>query len=262
MHTWPTRTSRAAFTLLEMLVAVALLSMAMTMILTTFYSVTRAWQRGNAVAGSLDHGDYLMLQVVGGMRSAYYPQPGSSARAQTPAPAATNDAATNGAATNAAPAAPYYGFTLEDDGDSPDSQDVISWVKTGPELLMLDDPLARGLHRVRLSVEEGPGGRPAVAVRAWRPYGNPITFDPLEQEPHFISSTVLGLNCRVAWELEDGQWDWLDEWEDELTNCLPLAVEITVFMEAPDPGEPPVELQRTFELPAGPLSWIGKTPPL
>ncbi len=122
--------------------------------------------------------------------------------------------------------------------------------------------LARGLHRVRLSVEEGPGGRPAVAVRAWRPYGNPITFDPLEQEPHFISGTVLGLNCRVAWELEDGQWDWLDEWEDELTNCLPLAVEITVFMEAPDPGEPPVELQRTFELPAGPLSWIGKTPPL
>lgn len=261
MCTWSTRNSPAAFTLLEMLVAVALLAMAMAMTLTTFYSVTRAWQRGAAVAGSLDHGDYLMLQIVGGLRSAFYPPPGSGARAQAPAPAATNAAATNEPATNTAVTAPYYGFTLEDDGDSPDSKDVISWVKTGPELLPLNDPLVRGLHRVRLSVEEGPGGRPAVAVRAWRPYGNPITFDPLEQDPAFISGTVLGLNCRVAWELEDGQWDWLDEWEDELTNCLPRAVEITVYTEAPDPGEPPIELQRTLELPAGPLSWIGKAAP-
>ncbi len=248
--------------------AAALLSIAMAITLTTFYSITRAWQRGTAMAEALDHGEFLMVQLAAGLRSAYFPPPDTAASAPQPAPAETNATGTNAAPvtptdTNAAPAAParaWYGFALEDNGDGAGARDVISWVKTGPALLRVNDPLARGLHRVRLSLEKDEDDHLAVAVRAWRPYGNPLTFDPLEQPPHFISGPVVGLNCRVAREVKDDAWDWLDEWEDDATNRLPLAVELTIYTEAPDPGEPAVELQRTIEIPLAPLSWEGAPP--
>jgi len=241
----------SAFTLIELLVAVALLGMAMAITFTTFYSVSKAWQRGTAMADDLDHGEYVMQQIVYGLRSSFFP----------PSSAGTAPSNTTTAPSNATPASPVsgggYGFVLEDHGDGVDALDIISWVKTGTALLKLNDPLYKGLHRVRLSIEDDDDAGSAVAVRAWRPYANSITFDPLEITPHFVSGKVVGLNCRVAKEMEDDQWDWMDTWEDEATNCLPLVVEITLYLEPLDLNEPPVEIQRTIEIPVAPLSWVG-----
>jgi hypothetical protein len=96
-----------------------------------------------------------------------------------------------------------------------------------------------------------------VAVRAWRPYANSITFDPMEIEPHFVSGKVVGLDCRVASEMKGNQWDWMEVWEDAATNCLPLVVEVTLYLEPLDRNEPPVEIRRTIEIPVAPLSWVG-----
>src|SRR5450759_2574762 len=63
----------SAFTLIELLVAVALLGMAMAMTFTTFYSVAKAWQRGTAMANDMDHGEYVMQQIVCGLRSSFFP---------------------------------------------------------------------------------------------------------------------------------------------------------------------------------------------
>ena len=63
----------AAFTLIELLVSVALLGMAMAMTFTTFYSVSKAWQRGTAMADDLDHGEYAMEQIACGLRSSFFP---------------------------------------------------------------------------------------------------------------------------------------------------------------------------------------------
>ncbi|MBU4286237.1 MAG: prepilin-type N-terminal cleavage/methylation domain-containing protein [Verrucomicrobia bacterium] len=242
-----------AFTLIELLVAVALLGMAMAMTFTTFYSVAKAWQRGTAMADDLDHGEYVMQQIACGLRSSFFPPSAKQA--------SSNVANTNAASTNAVPATPTagggYGFVLEDNGNGVDARDVISWVKTGTALLRLNDPLYKGLHRVRLSIEDDDDAGSAVAVRAWRPYANLITFDPMEIIPHFVSGKVVGLNCRVAMEMEDDEWDWTDTWENEATNCLPLAVEVTLYLEPLDRNEPPVEIQRTIEIPLGPLSWSG-----
>ncbi|MFH1524956.1 MAG: type II secretion system protein [Chloroflexota bacterium] len=237
----------AGFTLIELLVAVALLGMAMAMTFTTFYSVSKAWQRGTAMADALDHGEYVMQQIAYGLRSSFFP------------PAQTG--ASNAPQTNAATATPSpgggYGFRLEDNGQGENARDIISWVKTGSALLKVNDPLAKGLHRVRLSIEDDDDAEPAVAVRAWRPYANSITFDPMEINPHFVSGKVVGLDCRVAKEIKDDKWDWMEVWEDEATNCLPLAVEITLFLEPLDRNEPPVEIRRTLEIPIAPLSWSG-----
>ena len=242
----------SAFTLIELLVAVALLGMAMAMTFTTFYSVSKAWQRGTAMADDLDHGEYVMQQIVYGLRSSFFP----------PSSAGTAPSNTTTAPSNATPASPVsgggYGFVLEDDGEGENARDIISWVKTGTALLKLNDPLYKGLHRVRLSIEDDGDAGSAVAVRAWRPYANSITFDPMEITPHFVSGKVVGLNCRVAKEMEDDKWDWTDTWEeDEATNCLPLVVEITLYLEPLDRDEPPVEIQRTIEIPVAPLSWVG-----
>jgi hypothetical protein len=234
-----------------MLLAVALMALAMAMTFTTFYSVSKAWQRGTAMADDLDHGEYVMQQIACGLRSSFFPPSAGQASA-----AVTN------ANTNAAAATPAssggYGFVLEDNGNGADAHDTISWVKTGTALLKLNDPLYKGLHRVRLSIEDDGEAGPAVAVRAWRPYANSIAFDPMEITPHFISGKVVGLDCRVAKAVKDDKWDWLEVWENEATNCLPLAVEITLYLDPLGRNEPPVEIRRTIEIPVAPLSWTGK----
>ncbi|MCX6991756.1 MAG: prepilin-type N-terminal cleavage/methylation domain-containing protein [Kiritimatiellaeota bacterium] len=238
----------SGFTLIELLVAVALLGMAMAMTFTTFYSVAKAWQRGTAMADDLDHGEYVMQQIVCGLRSSF-------------SPPSAKQVSTNATSTNAVSATPTsgggYGFVLEDNGNGVGARDIISWVKTGTALLRLNDPLYKGLHRVRLSVEDDGDEGLAVAVRAWRPYANSITFDPMAIDPHFVSGKVVGLNCRVAKEIKGDKWDWMETWEDEATNCLPLAVEVTLYLEPLDRNEPPVEIRRTIEIPVAPLSWSG-----
>ncbi|MDP2990017.1 MAG: prepilin-type N-terminal cleavage/methylation domain-containing protein [Kiritimatiellota bacterium] len=245
-----------AFTLIELLVAVALLGMAMAMTFTTFYSVSKAWQRGTAMADDLDHGEYVMQQIACGLRSSFFPP--SAAQASTNV-ANTNAANTSANAVSATPTSRgSYGFVLEDHGNGVGARDIISWVKTGTALLRVNDPLYKGLHRVRLSIEDDGDAGPAVAVRAWRPYANSITFDPMEISPHFVSGKVVGLVCRVTKEMKDDKWDWTEIWEDQATNFLPLAVEITLYMEPLDRNEPPVEIRRTIEIPVAPLSWVGK----
>lgn len=247
------------FTLIEMLVAVTLLAAAMVISFTTFYSVSRAWQQGVLMADNLDRGAFAMEQLAGGLRSAFFPpaQAASSA-AETSSAASTNAAQTNDADTTpAVTPAPGggYGFALEDNGSESDARDTISWVKTGTTLLPLDSPLSKGLHRVRVSVEEDEDGESSLAVRAWRPYGNPIDFDPLALPPHFVAGKVVGLECRVAHEIKDKEWNWLNVWENEATNCLPLVVELTLYLEPVEKEGAPVELRRTVQIPVAPLSW-------
>ena len=228
--------------------AVALLGLAMAMTFTTFYSVAKAWQRGTAMADDLDHGEYVMQQIACGLRSSFFPPSAGQS---------SSNAANTNAATTAPASAGNYGFVLENNGYGADARDVISWVKTGAALLGLNDPLYKGLHRVRLSIENDDDDGSAVAVRAWRPYANSITFNPMEIKPHFVSGKVVGLNCRVAKEMKGDKWDWTDTWEDEATNCLPRVVEITLYLEPLDRDEPPVEIQRTVVIPIAPLSWSG-----
>ncbi len=119
--------------------------------------------------------------------------------------------------------------------------------------------LAQGLHRVLLTIEEDDDGRLCVASRAWRPYGISFSFDPLDIVPRFLSTKILGMDVRVAREKQtSGGWDWLETWEDENTNHLPLAVEVTIFMEPASEKEEVLAITRTVEIPVAPWSWKKK----
>ncbi|MBU4247327.1 MAG: prepilin-type N-terminal cleavage/methylation domain-containing protein [Verrucomicrobia bacterium] len=228
--------SVGGFTLIEVLVAVSLLAAAMAITFSTYFSVSKAWQRGVILADNLNHGDYVMEQLVNGLRCSFFPPP------QTGTTVRSTD----------------YGFFLEKSGSGTEARDSISWVKTGAALLGPDNALYRGLHRVRLSIEEDPDGLAAVAVRAWRPYANPDSFDPALVDPFYVSGKVQGLSCRVATNRTDDGWEWQDNWEDEATNHLPLAVEIILYLDPTDRGDPPLEMKRMVEIPLAPLSWSKK----
>lgn len=229
-------TLSSAFTLIEVLVAVALMASAMAIAFSAYFSVSKAWQRGVSMADNLNHGDYVMEQLVNGLRCAFYPPP------QSNAPRGGSD----------------YGFWLEKHGSGAESRDVISWVKTGAALLGPENALYRGLQRVRISVEEDKEGLPAVAVRAWRPYANVDTFDSTQVDPFYVSGKVQGLSCRVSTNRTDEGWQWEDGWENEATNHLPLAVEITLYMDLIDKNDVPVEMKRLVKIPMAPFSWSAK----
>ena len=230
---------KSGFTMVELILAVTILAVVTSVAYFTFDAGVRAWRSGTQMADSLSHADYVLEQIVMGLRSAYYPD--------------GKDANGN------------YGFVLTDDGSEGESaRDVISWVKLGSALVGSDNSFAGIPHRVEISVRD-PDSSSGVdgsgfAVRAWRIDAQPEDFDPEEDvEPFFLTSRVLGMNCRtlsLEQEEDDDELTWDDEWED--TNRVPFAVEITLFLEPSREGDDPIEVQRIAEIPLAPLSWADK----
>lgn len=218
---------RRGFTIVELMFAVSLLAVITTLAYLTFSTVTSAWRRGVTLSEDLHRGDFVMEQLVMAMRSAYYPDSKDKAGS--------------------------YGLITEDRGSGERARDTISWVKLGGALVGKDATIAGSPHRVKVSIEDGPNGKPAVTVRAWRLYGQPDTFDPDQLPPTYLSSRVIGLNCRTAFEKKDEEIDWLDNWEK--TNQVPTAVELTVYLEPLGKNESPVEIKRVFGIPVAPLAW-------
>jgi prepilin-type N-terminal cleavage/methylation domain-containing protein len=221
--------ARRAFTLIELLLALTLTAAALVVAFSTFHSISKAWQRGQAMSDGLNRGDYVMDQLHRGLRSAFYP-PVKTRRMD-------------------------YGFLLEDDGEGPEARDALSWVKTGDALLAADSSLAGGTHRVRVSVEKNEDGEWAIVSRAWPPHVNKAFFDPGTLEALPLSRKIVGFDCRVSTNRGDSGWEWQDTWEGYATNVLPLAVELTLYLEPPGPGDEPVRLSRLVEIPLAPHSW-------
>ncbi len=230
---------RSGFTMVELILAVTLLAVITSVAYFTFDAGVRAWRSGSGMADSLSHADYVLEQVVMGLRSAYYPD--------SKGPNAD------------------YGFVLTDDeADGASAHDVISWVKLGSALIGSSNSFAGIPHRVEISVRDhdtdpeldGSG----FAVRTWRIDAQPEDFDPEEDvEPFFLTSRVIGMNCRtLSLEQEDDEEEltWDDEWED--TNRVPFAVEVTLYLEPPREDDDPIEVQRIVEIPLAQLSWADK----
>ena len=224
---------RRGFTLLELMLAVSILAAVTTVTYLTFSTVSQAWQRGLALTESIHHGDFVIEQIVLGLRSSYFPETGGDGS--------------------------EFGFQHEDGGEGWADADTISWVKIGSALIGKEAPYAGSPHRVKLTLEDDDEGRTAVAVRSWRVKGQPEDFDPEEVEPVFLSTRIEGFNCRAAYQIIDDEIDWMDEWEH--TNKLPTVVEITLYLEPLEEGGEPVEVRRLLGIRAAVLCWRGGAAP-
>lgn len=222
--------ARNGFTLLELMLSISILSVVSVLTYLAISTVTDAWRRGMRLTETLHNGDFVIEQIAMAMRSAYYHE--------------TTDGTSQ------------YGFWQEDNGEGETDADVISWAKLGGALVGKEMAYAGSPHRVKLTIEDDEDGRPAVSVRSWRVKGQDEDFDPDELDPVFLSTRIQGMNCRTAFESEDGELDWLDEWEE--TNRLPRQVEITLYVAPLEEGDRPVEVKRLVSIPAAELSWAQK----
>jgi prepilin-type N-terminal cleavage/methylation domain-containing protein len=212
------------FTLLEILLAVALMAVTATITFMTFNAATTAWQRGTSMVDRLHHGDYVMQQVLVALRSAYFKQEG------------------------------LHGFQHTSGGLGSSASDEISWVKLGGALVGREQDYVETPHRVRLFMGRDDNGREGIAFTGWRLAGQEDDFDPDALPPVVLSERVVGFACRTAWEFDAaGEIDWLDEWER--TNNVPALVEVTLYLQPVSQGEPPLEMRRVAQIRLGEAEW-------
>lgn len=209
--------------MVEMLVALAIMMLAMTVTFSTFSTVSKAWQRGTALSDQLQRGDFVMEQIVMGLRSAQ--RQGEQ-----------------------------QGFWLEDNGSGPSARDSISWVKTGQALVGEDNPMGNAPHRVRFFITDT-GDHPAAAFTAWRPNrkDQEEDFDPETLEPIVLSDRITGFNCRFSTNIEEGVRQWDDDWKK--TNEIPPVVELTLYLAPLEKDGEPTALKRCVDIPIVPRRW-------
>lgn len=205
---------KAGFTLLEVLVALVILSSAFAIIYSTFTTTLKAWRDGSTLLQDLRHGDFVMEQLASALRSsAYFDGLGK-----------------------------YYGFWMENKSTGRFPGDVLSWVTADPAFIPADSPLARSMHRIEFTIDRNDEGDSSVAIRAY-PYLTEQD-EARDAETWFVSSEVQGFDVQF-YNLEDEVWE--DEWED--TNSVPSLVQVSLFMPPIEKYGDPVTLSRLIQIP-------------
>ncbi|AKJ63998.1 PulJ/GspJ family protein [Kiritimatiella glycovorans] len=204
---------RGGFTLLEVLLAVAVMLIAFMMAFSTFSAVLTAQRKGREHLEALHHGDFVAERLVTALRSAAWFRDQSEA----------------------------YGFHLDNRGGAL-PYDEISWVTTSDAFTGPDSPWSVGTHRLYVTVADDVAGEAGLAVKMCSPFADEDARRELEYES--VSAVVRGLNCRI-YDVETETW--LEEWED--TNRIPALVELTVYAEGPEEDSEPVSYRRLVRIP-------------
>lgn len=226
--------SRTAFTLVELTLAVVLLGVMTTISILTFRAVTNGWRVSREYMDRLERTDYALDQLVSALKCAYYPHSGSQ----------------DG----------EYGFMLIDngDGDSPRKSDTIEWSKKGTALIGSDSS-GDAVHRVQLMVLEKGSDDWGVKIERTGLYARvkphakvmieggstkdekDFSFESDERYfPMLVAGDVDGFSCRVLKEPpsdDNGGKQDKSDWEDEFaeSNAVPYKVQLTFFIEKEDP---------------------------
>jgi len=210
--------SGSAFTLIEILIALTIMSLAMSVVIAAFVATLRGWHRGTDLIDKLHHGDFVMEQLVSATRSAafFHNRPDK------------------------------FGFWLDDQEDGEYPTDEISFVTSGKSFLPRESIFANGMHRIFIGIEDNEDNEPAVAIRVMPHLANLENWE--DRDGMFVSSTVKGLQCRV-YNMQDEEWQ--EEWED--TNAVPSLVEYTLFMDPLEDDDKPVTISRVVEIPVSPV---------
>jgi prepilin-type N-terminal cleavage/methylation domain-containing protein len=227
----PARRRRGGFTLLELLMALMILSVMLLLSFFCFDAVVQSWRAGVEMSDSVGQADHVMEQLVSGLRSAYYPDAGRQLD--------------------------EYGFQVTEGGEGPEARDAISWVKIGRALVGEDCGFAESPHRVGVWVEDvGDEGSGGLMVAAHRVDLQLDDFDPEKDVvPIALSPRVVGLSCRMLDKdqpMKDDEPNWQDEWS--FSNCIPKGVEITLYMQPAKERDEPIEVKRIVEIPMFDLS--------
>jgi prepilin-type N-terminal cleavage/methylation domain-containing protein len=210
------RKALAAFTLIELMVAMVILTIAMSIAFEAFQGTIRGWKRGTEVIDGLKHGEFSMNQLAGTLNSTVY-------------------------FFNARKA---YAFLFEKGSKSGLPADSISFVTSSGSFLPADSPLAKGPHRLRLFIDDEDGA-PALYTMYMPAAADPEELEKeYEAEPLMVSSAIHGMEI-LFWDKE--KEEWIDEWKEE--NAVPQRILLNLFIESDDEEEEPIVFSRVIEIP-------------
>ena len=180
--------SREGFTLLEVMLAVTILAIVVTVVYQLWSTSLTAWKRGTAASETAQRQRIVMETLTELTRSAVLIPSDKK----------------------------LYQLT----GSSDEGRSIISFVTASDVLLPANEAVLAGMRRVRILLENDEYGRPFLGM-----LNEPVlTADNAEPLPmHVLSADVVGFSVRFR-NSTDGTWK---EFWDEATK-VPGAVEYTV----------------------------------
>jgi len=186
-------TPRSAFTLVEMMIAIALFSMVLAAIYSSWTAILRASKTGLEAAASAQRARVTIRVLEDSL----------------------------GSAQSFAANLPYYYFAAEN-GDSPVLSFVARLSKSFPRSGKFGD---LDVRRVTFSLEAGPEGGRQLVLRQ-----TPLIMDPDTDEkehPVVLARNVKGLEMQF-WDSNKNPPEWVDVWEGPKTNQLPKLIMLTL----------------------------------
>lgn len=232
---------KRAFTIVELMLAVLILSILTIVSTWTFHTIIRNWNLSTEMADNVQRADYALAQVTSALRSAYFPSSGEATVAD--------------------------GFQLEDGNprNDPEESDMIAWTKLGPAIVGGNSRFAKSAHHISMYVVEpgksdveayANGGLVCDVIGESKFRPEDFDEDDVDNWDHFVlSENVQGFNCRVLDKNEpfkSGQANWSDTWDT--SNCIPRRVQLTFWMKPIDEGKEPYPIVRVVEIPLWDIS--------
>jgi prepilin-type N-terminal cleavage/methylation domain-containing protein len=212
-----TDTRRRGFTLVEVLLAVTILSLVITAVYSTWSAALMAWRRGSDASEVFQRQRIVMDTLTELAQSVVF--------------------------YGASPA--LYAIT----GTSkPDWGDTVSFVTASDVLLPPSEAIDAGMRRVTISMEQDDYGRKYLAIVNAPAVSVDETNITAALQAHVLSMDVSGFYVRY---LDPRTNTWGDKWEE--ANIIPLAMEFTLVFGQQGDRLPPVVVTRAIDLPVAPF---------
>ncbi len=219
----PDACGRRGFTLLEILVAVAMLGIVMTSVVATFMVGMQSWKRGQDALDNLNRstvvGDAILRCLQGIVFSLENPE--------------------------------YYGLYGTDGSDGEYPADEISFVTRSHRLRRDVGQAWKGPRRIRIFMDDSGWGEPALSMSVENPF---VLESATEPEVIPLTRYVRGINFRY---MDPRTGEWLESWETpEETSAdpdapplLPGSIEVTLYVANVLPDQPDMVVTRVADLP-------------
>ena len=214
---------RAAFTLVEILAALAILSLVITGVYALWSGSLRGWRRGGEATEVFQRQRVVMETLAQLAQSAVYFATSPNLYA-------------------------VIGVKNRGLGDS------VSFVTASDEFLPPNEANDLGMRRVIISLEQDEYRRTYLALVNQPALG--VSDDSKQElQAHVISMDVSGFSVRYL-DPRDGAW--YEKWED--ASIIPSAMEFTVVFGQPGDQIPPVTVTRAIDLPVADFIAHGANP--